>query len=174
MESDSPDEVDRQLVHALVIAPRAPFTLIAGVIGVSDRTIARRYRKLVSAFGLRVTGLLNSERLGWTEWCARLQVVPGQADAKAQTLARRPDIRWITLASGGTEITCVLQVRTAEQRDDLFLRGLPGSRRVTQVTAQSLLCQYSPLEWAGVTSTLTPGQVAALRASGGYPQDVLR
>ena len=174
METDSLDEVDRQLVHALVIAPRAPFRLFADAIGVSDRTIARRYRKLVSAFGLRVTGVLNGERLGWTDWCVRLQVMPGHADGIAQALARRPDTRWITLASGGTEITCVLQVRTAEQRDDLFLRGLPGSRRVTQITAQSLLCQYSPLEWAGITSTLPPGQVAALRASGGYPENVLR
>jgi DNA-binding Lrp family transcriptional regulator len=174
VETDSPDEVDRQLVHALVIAPRAPFRLLADVIGVSDQTIARRYRKLVSAFGLRVTGAPNSERLGWTDWCVRLQVMPGHADGKAQSLARRPEIRWITLASGGTEITCVLQVRTPDQRDDLILRGLPGSRRVTQVTAQSILCQYSPLEWAGITSTLSSGQVAALRASGGYPQNVLR
>jgi DNA-binding Lrp family transcriptional regulator len=172
VETDSLDEVDRQLVHALVIAPRAPFRLFADVIGVSDRTIARRYRKLVSAFGLRVTGALNGERLGWTDWCVRLQVVPGHADGIARALARRPDTRWITLGSGGTEITCVLQVRTAEQRDELFLHGLPGSRRVTQITAQSLLCQYSPLEWAGVTSTLSPGQLATLRGSGGYPEDV--
>jgi DNA-binding Lrp family transcriptional regulator len=174
VETDSVDEVDRQLVHALVIAPRAPFRLFADVIGVSDRTIARRYRKLVAAFGLRVTGVLNSERLGWTDWCIRLQVTPGYADAIARSLARRPDTRWITLASGGTEITCVLQVRAAEQRDDLFLRGLPGSRRVTQITALSLLRQYSPLEWAGITSTLQPGQVAALRAGSGYQESVLR
>ncbi len=174
METDSLDEVDRQLVHALVIAPRAPFRLFADVIGVSDQTIARRYRKLVPAFGLRVTGVVNGERLGWTDWCVRLQVRPGHADDKAQALARRPDTRWVSLAAGGTEITCVLQVRTAEQRDDLFLRGLPGSRRVTQTTAQSLLCQYSPLEWAGISSTLSPGQVATLRASGGYPENALR
>ena len=174
MENDSLDEVDRQLVHALVIAPRAPFRLFADVIGVSDRTIARRYRKLVSAFELRVTGVLNSEPLGWTDWCIRLQVMPGHADRIAQALARRPDTRWITLGSGGTEITCTLQVRTAEQRDDLFLRGLPDSRRVTQITAQSLLCQYSPVEWAGITSTLSPGQAAALRTSSGYPDSVLR
>jgi len=138
VETISLDEMDRQLVHALVIAPRAPFRLFADVMGISDRTIARRYRKLVSAFGLRVTGVLNGEHLGWTDWCVRLQV------------------------------------RTAEQRDDLFLRGLPGSRRVTQITAQSLLCQYSPVGWAGITSTLSPGQVTALRASGGYPENVLR
>jgi DNA-binding Lrp family transcriptional regulator len=49
VETDSHDDLDRQLVHALVIAPRAPFRLLADVMGVSDQTIARRYRKLVSA-----------------------------------------------------------------------------------------------------------------------------
>ena len=174
METDSLDEVDRQLVHALVIAPRAPFRLLADVIRVSDQTIARRYRKLISAFGLRVTGVIDGERLGWTDWYVRLQVMPGHADGIARALARRPDTRWISLASGGTEITCVLQARTPEQRDDLFLRGLPGSRRVTQITAQSLLCHYSPVEWAGITSTLSPDQVAVLRASGGYAGNVPR
>lgn len=172
METDSPDEVDRQLLHALVIAPRAPFRLLADVIGVSDQTIARRYRKLCSAFGLRVTGALNGVPLGWTDWYIRLQVMPGSADGIAQALARRPDTRWITLASGGTEITCVLQARAPEERDDLFLRGLPGSRRVTQITAQSILYVYSPVEWAGITSTLSAGQVAELRASDPYPGNV--
>jgi DNA-binding Lrp family transcriptional regulator len=174
VETNSPDEVDRQLVHALFIAPRAPFRLISDVIGVSDQTIARRYRKLGSAFGLRVTGVLNGGPLGWTDWLVRLQVTPGHADGIAQALARRPDTRWITLASGGTEITWTLQARTPEQRDDLFLRGLPGSRRVTQITAQSILYVYSPVEWAGYASTLSADQVAALRASGGYQGNVAR
>ena len=169
METDSLDEVDRQLVHALVIAPRAPFRLLADVIGVSDQTIARRYRKLGSALGLRVTAVVSGGPLGWTDWYVRLQVTPGSADGIAQALARRPDTRWITLASGGTEITCVLQARDPEERDDLFLRGLPGSRRVTQITAQSILCVYSPVEWAGITSTLSPDRVAVLRASSRYP-----
>jgi DNA-binding Lrp family transcriptional regulator len=168
VETDGPDAVDRQLVHALAIAPRAPYRLLADVIGVSDQTIARRYRKLVSAFGLRVTGVLNGGPLGWTDWYVRLQVTPGSADSIAQALARRPDTRWISLASGGTEITCVLQARAREDRDDLFLRGLPGSRRVIQITAQSILCVYSPVEWVGITSTLSAAQVAVLRASGGY------
>jgi DNA-binding Lrp family transcriptional regulator len=174
VETDTPDEVDRQLVHALVIAPRAPFRLLADVIGVSDQTIARRYRKLCSAYGLRVTAVLNAAPLGWTDWYVRLQTTPGHADGIAQALARRPDTRWITLASGGTEITCMLQARAPEERDDLFLRGLPGSRRVTQITAQSILCLYSPVEWGGLTSTLSADQVAPLRASNGYPGNVPR
>jgi DNA-binding Lrp family transcriptional regulator len=158
--------VDRQLVHALVIAPRAPFRVLADVLGVSDQTVARRYRRLVAAFGLRVSGVVNGARLGWVDWFVRLQVTPGSADGIARALAARPDTRWVNLASGGTEITCNLQARTPQQRNDLFLRGLPGSRRVTQMTAQAMLRFFSGVEWNGVTSTLAAEKVAALRAIG--------
>ena len=163
MESHSWDEMDRQLVHALVIAPRAPFRVLGDVIGVSDQTIARRYRRLAATAGLRVIGVLNGGRLGWVDWFVRLQTTPGGADAIADALARRPDTRWVNLASGGTEITCSLQARTPEHRNDLFLRGLPGSRRVTQMTAQSILRIFSSVEWDGLASSMSPAQVAALR-----------
>src|SRR3954447_5816865 len=44
VESDY-DELDRRLVHALQIDGRAPFSAIADVLGVSDRTVARRYAR---------------------------------------------------------------------------------------------------------------------------------
>jgi DNA-binding Lrp family transcriptional regulator len=147
VETNATDHLDRQLVHALTVAPRAPFRQLADVLGVSDQTIARRYRRLEQTAGLRVLGAVNGSRAGWVDWAVRLQVTPGSADAIAEALARRPDTTWVRLFSGGTEIVCVLQARTAQQRDDLLLRGLPGSRRVTQITAHSILHVFSPVEW---------------------------
>ncbi|MFE2097462.1 AsnC family protein [Streptomyces sp. PTD9-10] len=39
------DDLDRALIHALHRDGRAPFSRIAGVLGVSARTIARRSRR---------------------------------------------------------------------------------------------------------------------------------
>src|ERR1700744_5152607 len=58
------DEVDRQLVHALMLAPRASFRQLAGVLGVSDQTVARRYRRLAETAGLRVYGLIDAPAPG--------------------------------------------------------------------------------------------------------------
>ena len=91
------DDVDRQLLHALTLAPRAPFRLLADVVGVSDQTIARRYRRLAADLGLRVLGLIDGERAGWVNWLVRLQAAPGSAQRIAETLARRPDTRWVRL-----------------------------------------------------------------------------
>jgi DNA-binding Lrp family transcriptional regulator len=156
------DAVDRQIIHILAFEPRASFRAVADVTGISDQTAARRYRRLSESAGLRVLGVPDGSRLGWTDWFIRLQTTPGGADAIAEALARRPDTRWVHLASGGTEIICTLQARTAEQRDALFLHGLPGSRRVVQISAHQILHNFAPGPWRELTRALSPAQLAKL------------
>jgi len=165
------DDVDRQLLHALTVAPRASFRLLAAVLGVSDQTVARRYRRLADTVGLRVYGLIDGQRAGWVDWIVRLQAAPGSAQRIADTLAHRPDTRWVRLYSGGTEIVCTLQARSPEQRNALFLHGLPGSRHVTAITAQSVLHVYSPVAYVGFTRALSDAQLAALAEALPEPPD---
>ena len=156
------DPIDLQIIHMLTIEPRASFRAIGEVTGISDQTAARRYRRLSESAGVRVLGVVNGSRLGWVEWFLRLQTTPGSADSLADALARRTDTRWVRLASGGTEIICVVQARNPEQRDALFLRGLPGSRRVTQISAHSILHNFTPGPWQAVTAALSADQMALL------------
>ena len=165
------DEIDRQIIHILAIEPRASFRTVAAVIGTSDQTAARRYRRLEEQAGLRVLGVPEGARLGWTDWFLRLQTTPGGADSIAEALARRPDTRWVHLTSGGTEITCTLQARTEEQRDALFLHGLPGSRRVVQISAQSILHDFTPGPWQQATRALSAAQLEMLAPGGQPPGD---
>jgi len=165
------DDVDRQLLHALTVAPRASFRLLAAVLGVSDQTVARRYRRLADTVGLRVYGLIDGQRAGWVDWIVRLQAAPGSAQRIADTLAHRPDTRWVRLYSGGTEIVCTLQARSPEQRNALFLHGLPGSRHVTAITAQSVLHVFSPVAYVGFTRALSDAQLAALAEALPEPPD---
>ncbi len=148
----------------------ASFRSIAEVAGISDQTAARRYRRLTESAGLRVLGVLAGTRLGWVNWFVRLQSTPGSAEAIAEALARRPDTRWVQLASAGTEIICEFEARTPEQRDALFLRGLPGSRRVVQISAHSILHNYTPYAWPGLTRALSPDQIAVLTRAADPPE----
>ncbi|HSZ43478.1 MAG TPA: AsnC family transcriptional regulator [Trebonia sp.] len=167
MKTSQFDEVDRQLLHALVVSPRASFRLLAEVVGVSDQTVARRYRRMTQVAGLRVLGIINGERAGWVDWLVRIQATPGSAQRIADTLAARPDTRWVRLFSGGTEIACTLQARTPEQRNTVFLQGLPGSRHVTGIAAHSILHVFTPVAWGGYASTLTDGQLSLLTDAAG-------
>jgi DNA-binding Lrp family transcriptional regulator len=163
VESLQLDPTDRRILRALVMDPRASFRTLAAAGGVSDQTAGRRFRRLEDVIGLRVLGRVDPHRVGWADWYLRMECLPGAAIALAEALARRSDTRWVVLASGGTEIVCALQVRTPRQRDALLLEGLPGSRRVTRLIAQSLLHDYSAPAAAVLVGSLTERERAELR-----------
>jgi DNA-binding Lrp family transcriptional regulator len=165
VENVTLDELDRRLVHALQVDGRAPFGKIASVLGVSDQTVARRYRRLRSAGALRVVGSVDTMLLGYAQWAIRLQCAPDAAGPIAAALARRPDTFWVHLLSGGTEIACGTMARTDEERDTLLLQRLPRIGRVVSMTAHSLLHLYmgGPASWPGATAALSEEQVERLR-----------
>jgi DNA-binding Lrp family transcriptional regulator len=160
-----PDALDVQLVYALQLDGRAPFSLIGEVLGVSDQTIARRYHRLRSAGQLRVRGLVEPDLIGLTSWLIRVQCTPNAAAAVAEALARRPDTAWISLTSGGTEVACVARTRSGDEDSHLLLDTLPRSRGVTGITAQCVLHTYfgGVLSLINKSGTLTQDQVAALQ-----------
>jgi len=142
VESLRPDDLDRQLAHALGLDGRAPFSRIAEVLGTSDQTIARRYRRLRGNGLLRVVGLRNPAHVQSIRWWLRLQCAPGAAPAIAAALARRPDTSWVQLVSGGTEILCAARADTPAERDALLLDKLPRTGRITSVSAHSMLHMF--------------------------------
>ncbi|MFF7725216.1 Lrp/AsnC family transcriptional regulator [Streptomyces sp. NPDC008001] len=157
------DPLDRQLVQALMIDGRAAFSRIAAVLGTTDQTVIRRYRRLRGAGLLRVLGLPVGDRVGLYESRLRIQCVPGAAVAIAEALARRPDTGWVKIFSGGTEVGCLVSSRTREDHEALLLRKLPRTQQVTGVAAQTMLHRYAtgPGRWFG-TDGLTDEQIAAL------------
>ncbi|GLW52237.1 Lrp/AsnC family transcriptional regulator [Kitasatospora phosalacinea] len=168
MGSDTYDAVDRQVVHALQLAPRAAFSRLAAVLGVSDQTVARRYGRLRGAGLIRVLGLSDPERLGEVRWQLRVRCSPDAAGAVAAALARREDTVWVSLNSGGTEIAC--STRTPPDRADhsLLLQHLPRTPNVLGMTAHCVLHTFfgGAQSLAVKSGALSAEQVAALTAAG--------
>ncbi|QKV74608.1 Lrp/AsnC family transcriptional regulator [Amycolatopsis sp. Hca4] len=138
MESDY-DELDRRLVHALQVNGRAPFSAIADVLGVADRTVARRYARLRSTGAVRVLGGVDPTALGAVLWFLRVRCAPAASLPVAEALARRPDTSWVSISSGGTEITCTVRTESEADSEALLLAKLPRTPRVEGVTAHSVL-----------------------------------
>ncbi|MER5482247.1 Lrp/AsnC family transcriptional regulator [Streptomyces sp. NPDC002812] len=157
------DALDRSLIQALTLDGRASFSRLAEVLEVSDQTVVRRYRRLRTTGLIRVVGLPLGSRVGLFESWLRIQCAPDAALPVAEALARRPDIAWVNLTSGGTEIHCMTRARTRKDRDTLLLEKLPGTRRVTGISAHTILRKFfgGPDSWAGM-DLLRPDQIAAL------------
>jgi DNA-binding Lrp family transcriptional regulator len=159
------DDLDRALVHALQLDGRAPFSRIAEVLGVSDQTIARRYRRIRAANLARVVGQTYPWRVGQVRWQLRIRCAPDAAAPIATAIARRPDTYWVHIVSGGTEINCVTQVKSADEPNTLLLQKLPRTPRVIDVSAHCLMHTYfgGAMEHPGLLNSLTPEQTDALR-----------
>ncbi|MEW1923192.1 Lrp/AsnC family transcriptional regulator [Streptomyces sp. NPDC088360] len=161
------DSLDVRLLQALEIDGRAPFSKIAAVLGVSDQTVARRYRRLVSEGSLRIVAVRDHEKLGQDQWMLRLRCAPEGADAIATALARRPDTSWIGLTSGGTEVVCCTRPRTRTDQDELLLAKLPRTPHIVDIRAQQMLHRFfgGPDGWLMKHGPLGDDQIAALRGA---------
>ena len=133
------DDLDRRIIQALYIDPRAPFSRLADVLGSSEQTVARRYRRLFDGHVLRVVGQHDSQRLGQSDWAARIRCAPGTAPAVATKLAQRTDTAWVQLISGGTEIFTTIRSRDRQERTPLLLGQLTVGRQIIAVEAYCLL-----------------------------------
>ncbi|MBF9068347.1 Lrp/AsnC family transcriptional regulator [Streptacidiphilus fuscans] len=167
---DGYDELDRQLVQALQLDSRAPFSRIAEVLGVSDQTVARRYARLRDRGSVRVLGLSEATALGEVRWHVRVQCIPGAAPAVADALARREDTTWVSLGSGGAEINCTTRAHPDAQHDNLLLQRLPRTPSVVGVSAHCVMHTYfgGAHSIALKSGALSPEQVAKL-SPGGFP-----
>jgi DNA-binding Lrp family transcriptional regulator len=163
------DRLDRQIIHALILDGRSPFARIGVVLGSSEQTVARRYRRLWEAGVIRVRGLQGPAD-AMLDWFVRVQVRPGAADSFAGALAARADVSWVTITAGGTEVVCATRPRTREQRDALLLERLPRASPVTSLTAHAILHRYAgsgEYEWTAFEDRLEPAQAEALAAARG-------
>jgi DNA-binding Lrp family transcriptional regulator len=159
------DALDLKLMQALQLDGRAPFSRIGEVLGVSDQTVARRFRRLRTTAGLRVVGMIDASRLGRTSWIVRLRCTPDVAEQLANALARRSDTTFIDLISGGTEVLCAMKPRSLKDRDDLLFERLQRTPRVVSVSAHCLLHTFygGQLGWLDKIQALDADEVEALR-----------
>ncbi|MFI6350378.1 Lrp/AsnC family transcriptional regulator [Streptomyces sp. NPDC050560] len=162
-----PDDLDRKIIHALRCAPRAPFRRIGDVLGVSEQTVARRYGALRRDGVLRVVGVASPAVHGRAEWVARLRCRPDRVGPLADALVRRPEIAYANIASGGSEIICIIRSPGGAERDDVLLSRLPRAAPVLDVSVDLLIHSFGApgtAGWTGHRASLTPSQVARLTA----------
>ncbi|MDH6126408.1 Lrp/AsnC family transcriptional regulator [Kitasatospora sp. GP82] len=172
-ESDSLDELDRALVHALQIAPRASWARIGAVLDIDPVTAARRWNRLaargaawVSCYpgpGLSATGrgclafvevgcangrlLEVAGRLGELPFVSTVEHVTGERDLLLTVM--RPDLaalsHWITTGLGSME---GITARRVELASTVYTEGSRWRLRA-----------------------LSPGQVARLTDTGQVPEE---
>jgi DNA-binding Lrp family transcriptional regulator len=175
IDSVSLEHDDVRILRALQIDPRIGFAALAAALGSSEPTVARRYRRMVRQGVLRVTGVVDPGAHGQSQWMVRLRCRPGSGSPLADGLARRDDVSWVALSGAGSEVTCVVRSRSAEQRDDLFGHKLPRAASVLDLQAAVVLRKFlggRGRYWAALNGALTLAEEAALGSGDGRPAEL--
>lgn len=136
----SPSELDRLILAALQLDGRAPWNVVARVVGSTETTVARRAQRLIDAGQLRVIGVVDVLRCGLgVPVLARLRCAPGTARVVGEALAARTDARFVTVVSGSAD--CVAEFVVPERASLLDVIGpdLAASGRVADVRAYTVL-----------------------------------
>ncbi|MEV7865611.1 Lrp/AsnC family transcriptional regulator [Streptomyces sp. NPDC088124] len=110
------DELDRGLVHALQIHPRAPWTLIGEVLGINPVTVARRWSRLTGAGLAWVTAYPRvSNTRAVVTGVIEVDTEPGAAEDVAWALAAHPSMPNIKLTAGGRDIVATVQTVSLDE-----------------------------------------------------------
>lgn len=160
------DGLDRRVIHALQLDARASFEQIGAVLGVSDQTVARRYRRLIQNDAVTVQTVTTTTGGATQRWFVRLRCSPPKTRSIADQLADRKDTRWVMLTSGGTEIV-FLQQSTDQQglaAEDALLTALRTTPGILGIEAYSPLRFFvgDQVPWEARMQALTANEVQAL------------
>ncbi|MEU6539037.1 Lrp/AsnC family transcriptional regulator [Streptomyces sp. NPDC047000] len=159
------DPLDSHILHALHVAPRAPFRLVGEVVGASEQTVARRYRAMRRGGMVRVVGLVNPAVHGLLTSVVRISLRPDRIDTLAEAVIRLPEISFANVSFGGSEIVCSLEAPHDGRMPDV-LRQLARFPGVLGLDTRMMLHTYSPpgADWARLGPSLPEEAVARLRA----------
>ncbi|MBB3114959.1 AsnC family transcriptional regulator [Corynebacterium bovis] len=167
------DATDRALARELERDPLASVATLAGRIGVSERTAARRYRRLTDRGLVRVVARTLPGFEGRVSWLIRAWSDTTYVSQLGVVLARQPRTRWVRTSVARDELVCGLV--SAPHHDDPVLGGIADDRRTHRVEALQLLQVWTvsgaeAVEWpAHRLDDVDRAVIRELRADGRRP-----
>jgi len=131
---DKPDRTDWKIIALLNEDGRMPSAEIARRLGhVSARTVTNRIEALTKKGVINVRAIVNPEMVGYGVMAdVFLEVEPGRVRDVADQVAEFPQVSYVACATGDSDVSISLQVRSIEELFDFVtekLGTISGVRR---------------------------------------------
>ena len=135
---DALADMDRLVVAALQVNPRASWQQIAKVLDVSESTVSRRAKRLLDSGSVHIAAVPDPLRcrLGFPV-LMQVECAMGAAESVARTLSLRPDVRFVALLTGTYDLVLEIVVPSRNHLGEVVFREfnlIPGIRRTTTET----------------------------------------
>ncbi|MDT0542845.1 MULTISPECIES: Lrp/AsnC family transcriptional regulator [Streptomyces] len=163
-ETSRLDDADLDLVAALQVAPRAPLSALAEVLGASASTVGRRLTRLEDERLLRVIGQVEWPMLAEGHpmhvWVA---TAPGQAREVARHLSELPEVPFVATTTGRSDVYCSLHAARRSRARELLMADIPSVPGVRSAHSELVLRAATKSD-AWRLHRLDEDQLSALRA----------
>jgi DNA-binding Lrp family transcriptional regulator len=137
------DEVDRRIVAALQADPRAPWSELGSIVGVSETTVLRRVQRLRESGALIIVGAPDPLRCGLGQpVLLHIRTSLGDAPALAHSLAQRRDVRYASLLTGRSDLMCELMVPNLGYLRRFLMDELPATGVVRSTRSEVVLKRF--------------------------------
>jgi len=128
------DKIDREIIRLLNKDGRMSNAEISRRLGgVPPRSISHRVERLIARDIINVRAIVNSSALGYRVMAdVLIEVEPGCVRKVAETVARFPQVSYVACATGETDVSISLRVRSNEELFDFVtdqLGSIPSVRR---------------------------------------------
>lgn len=158
------DDLDRRIVAALQVDPRATWGQIGAALAVSQTTVLRRVQRLRDSGVLVILGAPDPLRSGIGQpVLVQFRTIPGASARVAQLLAERADIRFVALLTGGIDVICEFLAPDHRYLSQVLLHELPDTGEIISTTTEVVLRTFKTGDqWS--QGLLTSDDAAALAA----------
>ncbi|MFD8571577.1 Lrp/AsnC family transcriptional regulator [Streptomyces sp. NPDC057694] len=169
-------EADLTLIHALQLAPRATWSQLAGALGPTPDTLARRWARLTArghAWSGVLPGALTAGSPAVTAAWIRVECAAGTVPATAAALTEDPGTLTVQHVTGVADLVAYVAAPDPAALDAYVvdrLHQLPGVRATRTHVVTAL---YTPAASPRLDQ-LTPRQIRAVRELGGRPGRTVR
>jgi Lrp/AsnC family transcriptional regulator for asnA, asnC and gidA len=132
--TDFPDHSDWKIIALLNEDGRMPSAEVARRLGnISSRTVTNRINALTEQGFIDIRAVVNPEAVGYGVLAdVYLEVEPGRVREVAELVAEFPQATYVACATGNSDVSLSLRVRTIEELFhfvDQKLGKIPGVRR---------------------------------------------
>lgn len=137
------DEVDKLILDMLQEDGRTPFTEIAKRAGVSETTIRTRYRHLTQEGIIRTVGIADPYALGFNAPAlVHIRVAPGQIDPIASQLIQLPELSYLVMTLGSSDLVAEVFCRDLPQLAEFITTHIHGIEGVLSTETLMIAKSY--------------------------------
>lgn len=123
------DDLDRKILAALQLDPRASWSKVGDLVGTSETTALRRLHRMRAQGDVIVTGQADPLRCGFGKpVLLYFSALPEKMQTLAAQLASRPDVQYVSLVTGRHDVMCELISPSHEYLAGVLMNELPQTR----------------------------------------------